>query len=229
MTEGTKFEPKQNLVGAINEGVQLWQHELNGKIGHILRQLEVFEDENSIYCFYRNDIVGEISCTWQKSGKWEKAVNRQEVEGLNFVNPKRFFQMIFGDQQNFKTWLLQNFCDFCLWGLNQNYQQELKFAKSPKDFRILKINADDWNLALLGEKNTSIHQCDKASCYNADENLMSSELIICRFNYEGNYSVDLYLLKKGEVTSMENFNDKLYFSGALKNVDGFYYGRTLLK
>ncbi len=269
MAEDPKRKDQQDLQSAREGAIDLWEIELNTKMGRILRELEIFEDEDCIYIFFRNHIVGEISCTWRKFetkekyiekkelekskagsfekffhdwlysdefsntwqtyGKWEKGVGRKEVEGLNFVNPKRFFKTIFGDSEDFKLWLVQNFCDFCNLGLNKSYEKELSFrisrGESKGKIKVIRINSDAWNLALLGQSQT-IEYKGGVELYAAgddDERYDYYELSICRLNHYDNYDVTLYVFKNGKLgTSSDHLDEHLCFNDRLKNVIGYY-------
>lgn len=265
-------EPAQSSV--IQTGLQIWEFELNNKIGRILRELEVFEDESRLYIYYQNNEVGEISCTWRKFksvneyyealhfeklgadsfkrffydyfysgghsetwqalGKWEPGIPRDEVEGLNFVNPKRFFNVIFGDKDNFDSWLLQNFANFCLLGLNKHYEKSLEFrmVSGPQkgEIKTIRVPAETWNLTLLGQSQTlKLHGKqglflpgeDYKSLID-DETRRNFEFGICRFNYQDNYDAHLYVFKNGRLGTLDEIDQKLWHSGPLIDVGGFY-------
>lgn len=274
MSNDPKKDHNPNLFPAFEAGLRAWEQEINMKMGQILRNLEIFEDENCIYVFYENNKVGEISCTWRKfetredyieseetekaaadpfkkffydvfysnrnsntwqaNGKWEKGVARATVEGLNFVHPKRFFNKVFGDQDNLKTWLLQNFCNFCFLGLSNAYEKELIFEisqeKSKPITKSIMVNSDVWNLILLGQPQTYLYK-DGTELYVAGDDYYSSvgdeaikyyELSICRFNQNENYDVSLYVFKSGMLGNLDNVGKNLLYQNNLYNVGKFY-------
>ena len=269
MAEDPKRKHEQDLQSAREGAIELLEIELNAKMGRILRDLEIFEDDDCLFIFYQNSKVGEISCTWRKydewwkrpelheradvddlnpkrffqkffdndetsatqkkSGAWEKGLERHEVEGLNSVTPKRFFRKIFGEKENLKLWLLSDFCNFCMLGLNQSYEKELNFkltmGHSKGNFKKIRMLANEWNLALLGQVQTFIFTVPVGNEIFAQEDDTISrypEITICRFNHDGNYHVNLYVLRAGHITTEDNLEESLCFSDTIKNCYGFY-------
>lgn len=188
------------------------------ELGRLLLDAEMLEDERNVYLTaHKKDKGYTITCAWSKAeGRWHAGLNRLDLEGLNFVSPARFTEIVFQNDANNFVFESSRVIDWIKYGIASTEIKSLRFEIGKTDPREVHINGIDWNNALLG------NQVDIYQTYANSENFgehTSIELIWICINDEqrGQGGVEVYKRNDAfgeewrEITSVQ-----------LKEVQGFY-------
>ena len=158
--EGADFSASQYAEAKIQElisiskefenGLKLWKHEIDYKYGLLLVESEMLEGEGFIH-FCQTDRK-KLCASWDiKNKTWQVNVDRSLLEGLSYSTPKRFNQIVFGEETNQSGYYLkQNLVEYLLFGLEVG---EIKTLTKEVDNGAkveFSLDARSWNEMLIG-------------------------------------------------------------------------------
>ena len=201
---------KVDIKNAAQEGIKIWEHDLDYKYGLLLPESEILEDESCLYFCQTNR--KKLCAAWDiKKEKWQVNINRSLLDGLSFSTPKRFEQIVFGKQSNEDGYYRKQYLiEYLLFGLNAGEIKTLSKNVDNEAKIEFSIEAGTWNNMLVGNPvGVEDGMCKYFEKNSIDERILHFALL----SNEWNITVE-FVLGEYEEYEQHSFN--------IKDFDGYF-------
>ena len=145
-----KIKSLSKVGNSVKPAIDPLEIDLYYKYGGLLPESELLESDTHLYFCQTNR--KKLCAGWDKEKKsWEVNIDRSSIEGLSFTTPKRFDQIVFGDEgDEQRHYRKQYLVEYLLQGLNVGEIKTLT-KKVDNGARIeFSLEARTWNAMLIG-------------------------------------------------------------------------------
>lgn len=203
-------KPKVGIKNTEQEGIKIWEYELDHKYGLLLLESEIMEDENRLY-FCQTDRK-KLCAAWDKrKKKWQVNINRSSLDSLSFSTPKVFEQSVFGKQYNKDGYYRKQYLiEYLLFGLNDGEIKTLSKIVDNEAKVEFSIEASIWNNMLVG----NAVGIEKGMCKYFEKSSKEEKILhFALLSNEWNVTIE-FCLREYDKYEQHSFN--------IKNFDGYF-------